>query len=268
MISIDLDGTLLNDDGKISIEAYRILQKLSKKGIIIVVSTGRSMVGIPEIIKKSDFIDYYITSNGASCYTKNEKCIIKNWINYNDIKAMENEPIFVIEYLINGQWYVDLNKIESLKKIINDNKIIEYILNTRKNLNNLSDLKNLMIEKININFNEKDYEYAKNKINSFVNEKNNIRTWTDKKHKMDIYNISATKGNSLKILSKKIKILSEEIIAIGNDDNDLEMLKFVGCSIAMKNGNKNIKKIANYVTKYDNNNNGVYEFIKGFFAKK
>ena len=82
------------------------------------------------------------------------------------------------------------------------------------------------------------------------------------KHKLDIYSKLATKGNAVKQLSEYLKINQKQIIAFGDDDNDLEMLTFVGCPVAMKNGNDNIKKIAKGITNFTNDEDGVSIFLQ------
>ena len=266
MSSIDLDGTLLKDDNTISNETYNTLKKLSNDGYLITISTGRSMIGIPEEIKKMNFIDYFITSNGASCINKNYKHIIKNWIKYNDIKEIIKDSNFLVEYLIDGNWYIHSNDIKQIQNIIDDKKIVDYILATRKIISKEFYLEdsNVEVEKINLNFSKDNYKYALDQINDFVKKNKNIRSWTDKKHKIDLYNVFATKGNALKQLANYANVKLNEIIAFGNDNNDLEMLKYAGYSVAMKTGNDDLKKVANIVSKCDNNNDGVEKFLKKF----
>ena len=68
----------------------------------------------------------------------------------------------------------------------------------------------------------------------------------------------------MKQLANYANVKLNEIIAFGNDNNDLEMLKYAGYSVAMKNGNDDLKKVANIVSKCDNNNDGVEKFLKKF----
>lgn len=262
IISIDLDGTLLRDNNDISKKTFKVLQKLSNMNNIIVVSTGRSLIGIPKSIRDINFIDYYITSNGTTCINKNNNIIIRNWFDYEDIKDITDDKHFLIEYLIYGKWYID-NTL-NLSKIIKDQEILEYIKKTRTLVNRDFFNLNHIIEKINVNFMEDDFNYAFNKINTFIKDKN-LRCWSDKKHKLDIYSKSANKGNTLKDLSNLLKIDSNNIIAFGNDENDIEMLKYAQNSVAMINSSGNLKKVAKFVTTESNNNDGVSIFLNNYF---
>lgn len=266
MISIDLDGTLLKNDKSISNETYYTLKKISEMGYIIVISTGRSMIGIPKTIKEMNFIDYFITSNGASCIDRNGTYLITNWIKYNDIKDLIIDNKFFVEYLISGNWYISSDDIAKIKNVIQDEEVVNYILSTRRIINNDLSLENnnMSIEKINLNFSQNNLDYANNKVNLFVESNSNIRYWTDKKHKLDIYSIAATKGNTLIELANLLNISSSNIIAFGDDDNDLEMLQKVGWPVSMKNGNDNVKKYSKEITEYDNDNDGVVKYLIKF----
>lgn len=57
----------------------------------------------------------------------------------------------------------------------------------------------------------------------------------------------------------------ERIIAFGDEDNDLEMLEFAGCGVAMGNGIDEVKQIANRTTA-TNEEDGVARFLKEYFS--
>src|SRR5699024_11285743 len=62
-----------------------------------------------------------------------------------------------------------------------------------------------------------------------------------------------------------LDIPQKNTIAFGDEDNDTEMLQYVEHGVAMKNGIDDIKAISKYVTKYNNNNNGIGHFLNDFF---
>ena len=62
-----------------------------------------------------------------------------------------------------------------------------------------------------------------------------------------------------------LKIDSNNIIAFGNDENDIEMLKYAQNSVAMINSSGNLKKVAKFVTTESNNNDGVSIFLNNYF---
>ena len=74
---------------------------------------------------------------------------------------------------------------------------------------------------------------------------------------LEIMNPLGNKWLSLKEYAQKKGISPEEIIAIGDDNNDAQMIKNAGCGIAMKNASQQVKKVADIITEKDNNQAGV-----------
>ena len=84
-------------------------------------------------------------------------------------------------------------------------------------------------------------------INKLQKQRNIKRLITERKDYKELY---------------KLNIKKEEIIAIGDGDNDIEMIKYVGIGIAMLNAPDIVKKHADIITKYSNNNDGIYDVLK------
>lgn len=79
---------------------------------------------------------------------------------------------------------------------------------------------------------------------------------------LEFLHIEGCKWVSLKKYAGQKNIEPEDIIALGDDNNDIEMLKNAGMGIAMVNGTEEIKKAARRISKFDNNNSGVYYELK------
>ena len=79
---------------------------------------------------------------------------------------------------------------------------------------------------------------------------------------LEIMNPLGSKWLSLEEYSKEKGISREEIIAIGDDNNDIEMIKKAGLGIAMKNASLGVKKVADIITKEDNNEDGVANILR------
>ena len=77
MIGLDLDGTLLTRDKRLSRENAEALYEADRRGIIIVPVTGRPYSGIPEEVMELPFIKHTITSNGAVTYDSSKKRTIR-----------------------------------------------------------------------------------------------------------------------------------------------------------------------------------------------
>ena len=76
-----------------------------------------------------------------------------------------------------------------------------------------------------------------------------------------------TKVKSIELLLNKLDIDKENVVAIGDGDNDIDMIKYVGCGIAMSNSPEIVKENADIVTEYSNNEDGVYYAIKELLSE-
>ena len=76
-----------------------------------------------------------------------------------------------------------------------------------------------------------------------------------------------SKGNAVKFLAKHYGIKREEVICIGDNENDISMIEYAGLGVAMGNACDKIKEISNFITD-TNNNDGVAKVIEGFIIKE
>ncbi len=90
LIAFDLDGTILNNDKKISDRSIAALRQASEIGIHIVPATGRSYSEIPQKIREQLFIRYVIALNGAEIYDADEKKVLHRA----EITLEQSEQIF------------------------------------------------------------------------------------------------------------------------------------------------------------------------------
>ena len=74
------------------------------------------------------------------------------------------------------------------------------------------------------------------------------------------------KAHSLKRLLKRLNIPREEVVCCGDSFNDITMIQFAGVGVAMANAQEELKQAADYVTRADNDHNGVVEVIEKFFG--
>ena len=78
---------------------------------------------------------------------------------------------------------------------------------------------------------------------------------------LEIFNINSGKGNAVIKLCNILNIPVKNSLAAGDQENDISMIKAAGIGIAMINGVDEVKKVANVITKKDNDNDGLVEFI-------
>lgn len=264
LIAIDLDGTLLNDRKKVSDYNIEVLNRLIEKGYEIVIATGRRYFSAKSFLKGINSHLVILANNGNIVRSsEDDKVILSKFMDKNAYVDLLNEAK---DLGLKGIVHVDLfdegvDMIFELDEIEQSHK--KYIFE--------DDNRYLLLQKHEIEKQERvlavvypgdaDIIYRFSRI---INDKYPNRYNSHVLEKIyraeamyEAMNPLGTKWKSLLEYAMKIGIEKDEIICIGDDNNDLEMLLNAGLGIAMKNANEIVKKSANLVTEKDNNESGV-----------
>lgn len=266
----DMDGTLLNSKGIISEENEKALKDLEKKGLEVIIASGRVDLMVKTYIKQLNLKGHIIACNGG---------LIRNIgtgeILYSKIidKDTSREVIFYciqnnIDFLIYTNDLVYSNKnnpraehYENLNKHLSKDLHIpiKYLDDTTiKNIDNIDVLKILLICNEQEEVNVLGSKFAKFDNLTVVSSFNGL---------LDIMASNVSKGNALKILSEKLDVDLGKVIAFGDNNNDLEMFQCVGMPIAMENAIESIKLQAKHITK-SNDESGIAYAINNFILQE
>ncbi len=248
LISLDLDGTLFNSKGKISKRNMDVINKCHSKGIITVIATGRpprhTFNYLPEVLAS----EYIICYNGGRIYRNykliKEVCFESNIAKsiYNFFITKANNPCISVE--IDDHIYSNFDLSTVFPGI--DFGILDY--------NKLDFSKVCKILVMNGDDIPYDEFYEK-----FSSKSNIIKTYNNKL--IEIMDISVSKYNAIKYVASELCISTNEVVAFGDDSNDIEILKNVGLGVAMKNANIHVKEAASSETD-SNDNDGVATFLE------
>ncbi|TKC19118.1 Cof-type HAD-IIB family hydrolase [Robertmurraya kyonggiensis] len=263
MLVLDLDGTILDSNHNISKRMVNLVQSLKKQLIYVVLATGRSVSDSYKYYLELDLDTYMLNYNGALMWNPRQNSVIESRYMWEGKK--------IINYLYKNQ-----KKFEIINIILSaDTKT--FLLN-----NNNSYLTNMMVSEY------LDYEYCSftelMEINNFqrviISVPNNNRhqicsllvdkfkdisiyPWKGKKDIIDLSINSVDKWVNVNRLAKMLGISNENIVSVGDGSNDYSLIKNSGTGIAMKNGNTELKKVANYVSEFTNDEDGVFRFFNG-----
>lgn len=280
LIAIDIDGTLITDNSKdqnagLTLSNLQAIQKAKDLGIKIILTTGRPFKGAQHYIKllnlENKDSEYIITFNGSCIQTTNKNIlykqvlskedlkVTKKLLDNTDIKTLQINPFiqtptafYTTHQLINSYEKYESRKNNLTIKIRSWNEIIS-------NIDKINPMKILFLNdesKLNI-LNTKIPNHIKNRFNV-------MRTET---YSLDFINKYADKGLALSRLADKLNISSNEIMAIGNADNDIGMIKYAGIGIAVKNSTPALLKVADDITA-TNNNSGVAKAIEKYIFNR
>ena len=251
LVASDLDGTLLNKNKEITPRLFDALKKLDELGIYFVPSTGRPFGTVPKAIKELPFLKYVITSNGAAIYDATEqKNIIENFLTPEAVDAVieiAKELPVITEYFIEGKAYIAKDIYDDLAPFNLTESHVTYIKNSRTPVEDFwNEMKrnNTVLENINLVF--ADMELRKETWDRLKALGLASVTAATTKN-IEITSLFATKAKALEKLCEVLGFTSENVLAMGDGDNDMPMIEFAGIGVAMANGEDHIKEAADII---------------------
>ncbi len=262
-VFIDLDGTLLREDHSISQETKSTIQKLVNEKILIVLVSARPIHGIIPISNWLGLQSYPLVSVNGAYIVENNKVIFESGIDLESVSGLHKANVEFNATMIyyNGlKWFAETNNAAIIKEQrITDVPVIiapfELLMEGWK-------LEGSYPNKVMAIGTEIIVNKLQSKLLSMYKDALNI--YTSKPTYLEIMRKDASKTNALKYLIEKYNIKQEEVIAIGDNYNDKEMIMYAGVGIAMGNAPDPIKAIADYITD-TNNHDGVRKAIEKFF---
>ena len=285
LIAIDIDGTLLNSYGEVSSKNKEAIKKAIDKNAEVVLTSGRMPKAIIPVASRINADKYIISGNGAAIYdVKNDKIIYKNY--------MRKEKVLEIIDICdkNSMYYSIYTNNAILAKSLNYN-VLYYNSENKKHpedkkikFNIVSDIRGYVEE-----YNGDDFlkiticDSDKMVFNSIINKLKKLRDiyvlevahMSRKiiKHGTEeieisyfyteISNNNVNKWTAIEKLIEILNISKEEVMAIGDNVNDKEMIENAGIGIVMGNASPYMKELAGEVVA-SNNEDGVAEAIEKY----
>ena len=274
LITIDLDGTLLNRYGEVTEYTKNVIKQVTQKGILVVLASGRISESVLTIAKEIGANKYYISGNGSVLYDNylsKEKVLEiielceKNSIYYN-IYTESSVIAKSLNYNVAFYNYENTKKSSDKKTEIN---IVEDVYDYVKKLNTNKFLKMTICDESKIVFSS-ILRKLKNISNIDVLE---VSHMSQKKIKAGTKEISVgyyytevssknvDKWYAIEEIMKLENIEQEEVMSFGDNNNDILMIKNAGLGIAMGHSNEQVKKVANFITK-TNDEDGVAKALE------
>lgn len=261
LIVCDLDGTLLTSQKTISEETVNYFRRLEANGIKICLASGRPYRAVKPYYDQIGLHGYVICYNGS---------IIINPKNNDEILFKKAYPPELIKTIIKeiGEENFENIMVEDMHNIVflKDNDALD-MASYRNGMNIVySDIeKNMIEEPLGALFALKNKDDV-NKILTLGSTSKytdvNIRFWHDTLIAELFFN-DVNKYTSLSIVAKYYKYRNEDIICLGDADNDIEMIHRCGIGVGMKNSmSKFVKQTADLISLDDNDHDGVRKTLE------
>ena len=266
LLALDMDGTTLNSEKKITPKTADAISELSRRGVAVVLSTGRGLAEIADYKTELKFMRYGILISGGMVYdffnskpvtthpldtemmfelidfAESENAMIQ-FLTENDSLVREEDILNMETFgmgIYQDMYYRNCVRCEDFKKFVRENpgKVLKFNIYHRSTESREKNFKR--IEKFDLNI-----DYAE-------------------KTALEISPKNISKASGLKELCDFLKINLSETVAVGDAPNDTEILKTAGLAVAMGNATAEIKNLANFVTD-DNDHDGIVKVIEKFF---
>lgn len=259
LIVLDLDGTLLTDEKVISEKTLHTLFKAREQGHEIMIATGRpyraSEVYYHQLKMQTPIVNF----NGAFVHHPMDS----NWKSIHepiDLRVV-NE---VIDALHDYKFYNIIAEVmDDVYLHYHDEKLLD-IFSFGKPHVTTGDIRNYLKTdptSLLIHAKEEDVPSIRQHLHDVHAEVIDHRRWGAPWHVIEIVRSGLNKAVGLAHVSKYLNIPQQNIIAFGDEDNDLEMIEYAGTGVAMGNAISQLKNIANEVTS-SNNEDGIAEFLQ------
>lgn len=267
LIAIDLDGTLLRDDKSLVEENVQAIQEAIDQDVRVVICTGRTLPSIGYVLEglpDGNGDEYLILQNGAVIHKlPSFEVVHETLLSQEDRQAVydafmgsRTPEVQIVGFDADKLYLVDDETPN--QSVINDSKILSTPVTNAK----FEDILKLDQLYKFVAFSEPQYmdQLQANLPESIYDQVHVIRSLPVA---LEFIPKAANKANGLTVLMNALNIDKENVMAIGDEMNDLEMVKMVGLGVAMGNANQPIKDVADYIT-LSNNEAGVAHAIRHF----
>ncbi|MDG5789491.1 Cof-type HAD-IIB family hydrolase [Evansella sp. AB-P1] len=245
VVFLDIDGTILNENKEIPASAKEGIKSLHENGYYVSIATGRSPDHFRDIIKELE-ITSYVSFNG-SYVVFNGEVIYENPLNTKDLLNLEEAALnreHPMVFLNENELFANHPDHHAIHESMGSLKLKHPTFHQSFHHVNPIYQALLFVENHETQWyeqNQRQFDYVR---------------WHEKA--IDVLPPNGSKANGIKEMLKKLNIPVENTIAFGDGLNDIEMLRYVGYGVAMGNGVKKAKEVANHVTD-DVSKDGLYK---------
>ncbi|MDO4393518.1 MAG: Cof-type HAD-IIB family hydrolase [Bacillota bacterium] len=255
LIALDLDGTLLTDDKKVSSGNREAIHWATEKGVDVAFATGRSIGIIPPDAFSIPDIRYMITSNGAIVSDRLNGMISHEYIPAEAVDMLTEllcRREDMVEVFVNGTAHTQRIYNEEICEAVKRGQNPYYYYYHRVSEDDIFGFmkKNRnVIEMIIVNFQRGEDPRMKLMTKDQIEQIPGLCATTSLPYNIEIVSGTAGKGNALVKLAELLGIERDQVVSMGDSLNDMTMPDVSGICVAMGNGREEVKDQADIVTK-------------------
>lgn len=264
MIISDFDGTLVNNDGTVSQRNKQAISEYIEYGGIFVISTGRLPAGIVSQAKTLGLKGVVSCCQGSV------------------IVDIQSEEVFLKGSIPNAVAVTVCEKMEEMGLHIHVYDLWTYYCNMDDEPlkwyeNMVKHKAELVTDKpMSAFLKEKGFDVCKILAMVAPNDNDRVRAELEKMHfagcsvtksseyLVEVLNENYSKGTAVEFLANRYQIPIEKVVCVGDQSNDITMIKKAGVGVAVKNASDSLKEVADYVCEYTNEENAIAKLIEKF----
>lgn len=264
LFATDLDGTLLNRDSQISPENAAAIHKAQQAGLKVTIATGRVYSDVVAISREGGIHTPVIGSNGATIHDENGERLFH-------LPLERDTAASVMQWLEDHHIYYEASTQQGIYAPISTHETMLAEMDRILGSNPGEDVERL-IRAVKKHYDKKDYHrvsshqeipteaYIYNIMAFSMNpeqlragreyfaSRSDVAMVVSSEHNFEMQHPDVSKGNALTKLAAHLDISMEDTVAIGDNFNDVSMLKMAGLGIAMGNGEPEIQALAKAIT--------------------
>ena len=251
IVASDLDGTLLTNEHVLSPENAKAISAMNALGVFFVPFTGRTLSEILPALRDNPDVRYICYSNGATILDKATGKKIEFVISNEKLNALFDVLTkYEVHYAVRhgGTCYCDASQMNdqaySYYNLTSDHVdcVKTYSTPVKEFIPFARSLDS--VEVVAMFFRHKD---DLKKCQAEVLALGGLGAAGVSEYNLEVFNTDAGKGNSLQALANELNVPMPSVIAMGDSDNDVSMIKVAGLGLSTSNGNDNIKALADKV---------------------
>lgn len=264
MLVVDIDDTLLNSHNKISPETVRGIKAMQEAGHVFVLASGRPTVSVQAIAKSlgmNHYPEYLISFNGSILMNmQSEEVLFSHYLLSEDIPLILQT---LKDYHLSALTY------DEASIIIDERNTFTHIeeeltgLPTRYDAKFFQDLDQPLLKLIGVGDPQMITQLVEDKGGRLGKA---TRIVTSKPFYLEIMHQTVSKGDALQALCKHLNMSLADVIAVGDGNNDLQMLEIAGKGIAVANGSPAILEMADEIVPSNDEDGVLYTIEKYFLA--
>lgn len=264
LIALDLDGTTLNQAGALSPQTIATLKAAQAAGHLVVITTGR-----PDAISENFYDELalngpMINFNGALIHKPHQ-----HWAHERQV-ALTTQTALALKAL-KRQFDIELMVAEGKQLLLADHGYVDMpFLPDLPAPQHLFDVNGLQQAPISVTMFIREHTLAA--LQRAVHQhfpKLTPKTWGAWSGEHTALEVTAghtSKSQAVAYVAKLYGIAQPDVIAFGDDLNDLDLIAYAGVGVAMKNARPEILQVADAVTAYDNEGAGMADYLADYLA--